>query len=247
MTKATAEQQQKLLQLQQLDNRLTQITHRRANLPVDKELTEVSAEATEVNSAHVIAQTAVSDLERAGRKAEIDVDQVADRIARNEKLLESGALGPKESQGISGELDSLRIRHSELEDAQLELMEQLDGAREALVSADAAATEVQAKLDGLNERRDQELAELADQEQEVVNERAALAAELPADLLNIYERLRKSLGGVAVAKLERGVSGGSGFVLSPAEVSAVKALPADAIAYCEESGVILVRGADAWA
>ncbi len=47
--------------------------------------------------------------------------------------------------------------------------------------------------------------------------KAAAAAPIAADLMEVYEKLRSSKEGVAIARLEGGVCGGCHMALSPAE------------------------------
>ena len=88
--KAELQQQWRLLDLQKLDTRLDQIDHRLSNLPQAKELAELTKKADTATEEMILAQTAVMDVEREIARSEADVQQVRDRMARNEKRLASG-------------------------------------------------------------------------------------------------------------------------------------------------------------
>jgi predicted nucleic acid-binding Zn-ribbon protein len=128
-----------------------------------------------------------------------------------------------------------------LEDGELDLMERaepLDTSIDELggrkVQLEGRAGELEQELAAAEALVDKELAE-------VTERRAALAAELPEDMLATYDRLRGQFAGVAVAKLSGGTCGGCFLSLSAVEVDRIKKQPADAVINCEECGRILVR------
>ena len=69
----------------------------------------------------------------------------------------------------------------------------------------------------------------------------AVAASIPQDLLDRYDKLRRQFDGVAIAPLVGSSCGGCHLTLSAMEVDRIKHQPPDALIYCEECGRILVR------
>ncbi len=72
--------------------------------------------------------------------------------------------------------------------------------------------------------------------------RGALVAELPADLVALYEKQRDRYG-VGASLLRRGVSEASGFALLADELAKIKAAAPDDVLLCPSSEAILVRTA----
>ena len=70
-------------------------------------------------------------------------------------------------------------------------------------------------------------------------ERQTLVAEVPEDLLPLYERLMKTKDGLAVAPLDAGKCGGCHMKLIPATIVAVQ--NAKEITRCEDCGRILYQ------
>ncbi len=246
MITAAPEDQRLLLQLQQLDTRLDQILHRRDSLPELTGLAGVEARLADVAAALVTSRTAAADLRRELTKAEADVEQVRNRSTRDQARLDSGSATTKDVQALSSEMDQLARRQAALEEVELGVMERLESHEAALAEIESAhavlvgqRVEAQAALDAARAVLDAEAAD-------VRARRDALAAPLDPGLLALYERLRRRLGGVAVAALRHGVSEGSGLPLPPSEISRVKAMPAEELLFCEDSGRILVRGEDAF-
>ncbi|HQF02558.1 MAG TPA: hypothetical protein PK868_01045, partial [Phycicoccus sp.] len=77
--KAEPARQLKLLDLQALDTRLSQLAHARATLPEHDQLVDVVREATVLDADLVRARTTLSDIEREVNRSEADVQQVRDR------------------------------------------------------------------------------------------------------------------------------------------------------------------------
>ncbi len=246
MTTAPPEEQRRLLDVQELDTRLDQIAHRRRNLPVLARLTELESRIADLDTALVASRTAASDLRRELKKAETDVEQVRTRAARDQARLDSGTGSPKDLQALQHELVALGRRQSDLEDVELEVMERLEAHETALAGLAQAHDELIAQRVELEAERDAAIAELDAEAAQVTAQRAEAVAPIDEKLVALYERLRGRLGGVAVARLRRGRSEGSGLQVPGTELARIKALPAEEIVFCEDSGRILVRGEDAY-
>ena len=76
---------------------------------------------------------------------------------------------------------------------------------------------------------------------EVAARRQELAAELPADLLALYEKLRGQKGGVGAAALRARRCGGCSLELDRSELADIAKQPSDVVVRCEECSRILVR------
>jgi len=246
VTKASSQDQKRLLDLQGLDTKLDQLAHKRAGLPQHARIAELDSQLADLDTAIAASRTSASDLRREVAKAESDVQQVRDRAARDQTRLDSGAGSPKDLQALQSELVSLGRRQKDLEEVELEVMERLEaheGALSELTTAHAALLNGRA---GVAAERDVELTAIDTQADQVRAQREALAAPLEDRLIQLYDRLRGRLGGVAVAALRRGRSEGSGMPVPGTELAKIKATPDDEIVYCEDSGRILVRGEDAF-
>jgi predicted nucleic acid-binding Zn-ribbon protein len=234
--------QLRLLDLQQLDTTLGQLRHRRRTVPQIGELAELDQRAAALRDRDVAMRTAVSDLERAQAKAEADVEAVRERIARDQRLLDAGSVASaRQLEDLQHEIASLRARIAVLEDAELEVMEQLEEAqgRATAVAADVAAlAEQRARAEAA---RDEAFRDIDTEGARVAAERARVAPEIPADLLGLYDKVRADAGGVGAAALHRGRCQGCQLTLTPADLGRIRALDADEVVRCEECRRILVR------
>jgi predicted nucleic acid-binding Zn-ribbon protein len=238
--KADPEAQRRLLELQALDTTLAQLAHRRAHLAEDADLARLSRELSHLDDGRISAQVAVDDLDRDIARIDRDVEQVRTRAARDQARLDSGSGPPKELEALQHELATLARRQSELEDAELELMEQRESAEAVLNDAVARLNALSAERDEVQRRRDDTLNEITKDADFRRAGRAPLAADLPADLVALYEKIREQTG-MGAALLRSGRCGGCRLELSGSERGRVKAAPADEVVRCEECRRILVR------
>ena len=239
--KADPAAQRRLLELQAIDTALTQLAHRRRTLPQIAELDRLGKLIGEADGERIKAQVAVDDLDRDIARMEKDVEQVRVRKDKDQTRLDAGTGPARELEALQHELASLGRRQSELEDAELELMEQREQAESTLNRAAAAVAEARDQHAKVEAERDQALVDIAKDEEFRRSGRAPLVADLPADLVTLYDRIRESSGGIGAALLRAGRCEGCRLELFGSELSAVRSAPADEVVRCEECRRILVR------
>ena len=240
--KASPEAQLRLVDLADLDAELGRLDHRRRGLPEHAELNQLEQRDRELRDEIAALEATEGDLKRDQAKAEADVEQVRSRISRDRSRLDAGQVNsPKELENLQSEIESLLRRQSDLEDVELEVMERLETAQSRLAEAAGERKAVGADIESATARRDEALAELAEQSGKAADQRAAVAAEEPADLIDLYEKLRAQHGGVGAAALRRGQCQGCHLSLNTVDLNAIRAAAPDEVVRCEECRRILVR------
>jgi uncharacterized protein len=234
--------QLKLLDVQELDARLDLLKHQLATLPEHAELKALSVSRAEVDNAAKDLGVNVDDLTREQKKADADVEQVKARRKRDQDRMDQGLVtNPKDLEHLSHELVSLDRRISELEDAELEVMELLENAQNELASRRSELTAIDEKGAALVASRDKRAAEIKDEAARLTQERATTASGLPDELLALYTKLREQKGGVGAAPLRQRRCEGCSMQLNPSDLGIIKAKPSDEVIRCEECSRILVR------
>jgi predicted nucleic acid-binding Zn-ribbon protein len=233
-----------LLDVQAHDTRLAQLAHRRRTLPEHAEVERLTQRRRALADEIVAASTAASDLRRELSRAEADVEQVRARVTRNQARLESGQGSAKDLQGMQHELGTLAERQGVLEDAELEVMERLEGAETRLGELEEQARGVDAEVHEVTRRRDAELARIDAEAGTEQNARADAAAGVPSELLALYEKIRDASGGVGAARLYQRRCEGCRLELTPIDIGRFRSAGEDAVLRCEECGRILVRTPD---
>jgi predicted nucleic acid-binding Zn-ribbon protein len=240
--KAAPEAQRRLLDLQAVDTALAQLAHRRKSLPELVEIDTVARQLSALEDERVRAQVAVDDLDRDIARFEKDIEQVRTRKDRDQTRLNAGG-AMREIEGLQHELATLNRRQSELEDAELELMEQRESAEQALNAVQKQLTEATERRAAAEQRRDEAYAEIEKEQEFKSNSRAPLAADLPPDLLALYDKIRTD-SGLGAALVRSGRCGGCRIELYGADLARVKSAPADEVVRCEECRRIMVRTAE---
>jgi predicted nucleic acid-binding Zn-ribbon protein len=225
-----------------VDTALAQLAHRRRTLPEHVEIQRLSSSRTSLASDLVGADTAVSDLEREQRRAEHDLEPVRERLNRNQHRVADGTVGdPRALNSMIEEIDHLKRRIDNLEDAELEVMEQLESATEGREKLRSEAAEIDKQLSVLSAKRDQQLRELEVEMSDRQSVRESIVPRLPRDLVTLYEKIAASHAGVGAAELRARRCTGCRLELNAADMRAYAAAPADEVLRCEECGRILVR------
>lgn len=242
--KASPEAQLRLLELADLDTELGRLAHRRKNLPEHAELEKLAERSAKIRDAMTIADTNLADLDRELARAEKDVDQVRARIDRDNQRLNAGQVSnARELEQLQSEVVSLKRRQDDLEEGVLELMEKRDAAQALRDGAGTEAESSAAETAAVTGRRDAALAEIGEAEAKATASRASVVAEVPAELLALYDKIRvQSAPGAAL--LRRGQCGGCRVMLSTVDLNAVRAAAPDDVVRCEECRRILVRTAE---
>ncbi len=234
--------QLRLLDLQSLDTKLDQLAHRRAVVPQIAQDVELAQRAALLRDRLVAVQTTISDLSREQERAEADVAKVRERIVRDQALLDGGAVGSaRQLQDLQHEVASLAQRVSALEDAELEVMEQLEEAQSRADEVSEQAATLADQRERVQQERDAAFADIDRERERVEQERSRVAGEVPSALTTLYERIRADQGGIGAAPLHRGRCQGCQLTLTPAEIGRIRAEPADEVLRCEECRRILVR------
>jgi predicted nucleic acid-binding Zn-ribbon protein len=237
--KAAPEAQRRLLDLQAVDTALAQLAHRRKSLPEIAEIETVAREISALEDERVRAQVAVDDLDRDISRFEKDIEQVRTRKDRDQQRLNAGG-AMREIEGLQHELATLNRRQSELEDAELELMEQREAAEHTLGEVKGRLGAATEKRDTAERRRDEAYAEITKEEEFKTSSRGPLAADLPAELVTLYDKIRLD-SGLGAALVRQGRCGGCRIELYGADLARVKAAPADEVVRCEECRRIMIR------
>jgi hypothetical protein len=242
--KASPETQLRLLELADLDAELARLDHRKNGLPEVAELARLEARSAELKDAIVGAETEIGDLDREETRAERDVEQVRTRIDRDRARLDAGQVSAaRELASLQSEVESLHRRQGALEEVVLELMERREGLTSRLDGLTTERDSLGAETAAVAARRDAAVKEIDEQTTKAADRRGHVAADVPAEVLGLYDQIRKGKG-VGAAMLRAGRCEGCHLSLNTVDLNAIRASAADEVVRCEECRRILVRTAE---
>lgn len=236
--------QLRLLDLQAADTELAQLAHRRSTLPELAILVDVGRRTDELTIEAADLQMRLEDVAADQRRLENDVDTVRARARRDDQRLTAGGLPAKELEGLQHEIATLARRQTALEDDVLEVMEQRETVESDVSAIAGRQSEVDAERSKAQSARDAAFAGIDAQAQLRSADRERIAATLPADLLQLYDRIRVANGGIGAALLRQRRCDGCRIELAGNELATVRVAAPDLIVRCDNCRRILVRTAD---
>jgi len=188
-----------------------------------------------------VVETELADVTIELRRSELEVEQVSDRMAKDETRLASGGASAKELEQLQHEIATLTKRKAELEDGELEIMEKHEAVQKRvneLLNDQVGLKQVELEL---NVRLENASAAIAQEIEQKKAERAQLAPKIDPALIELYEKIRASAHGVGAALLVGNECKGCNLAINAIEMERIKTLSADEVLRCEECRRILVR------
>lgn len=237
--KARPEDQLLLLDLQALDTHIAQLQHQASHITEQAELDAIDAELRDFSRRLLAAQAELEDAQLELARLEDDVNVVDQRMAKDRER-EQKSSNAKDVQALEHELTTLAARKEALEDAELVIMEKVEEAQKRVDTLTAERDILQARRSEVHAAI---TAKGGDVHAEIGREttaRAELAARVPAELLDLYEKQRSRYG-IGAALLTRRISGGSGVELTSTDLDAIRRAADDDVVICPDSSCILIR------
>ena len=236
--KANLQDQKRLLELVDLDLTLVRNAGDRAKLQSATAISEASEKALALSDQLIDARNKVGNLELELKRSENDLELVENRITKDNQRLAS-TTSAKDAQGIEHELTTLAKRKSELEDAELGIMEDLEAVRAQLSLAENAKSAAEKELAALRSALETNTSALDSARAELSSKRSALIGLIDPELAAAYQR--KADRNVAVGKLVGRECGACRLSITATNLEEIVALPADEIAECPNCQAYLVR------
>lgn len=240
--KASPQAQQTLLELAGLDAELSRLEHRRRSLPENEEHQRLEARDAQLRDEIAAAEAQEHDAAREQAKGEGDVEQVRSRVERDRARMDAGQVSsPRELENLQSEIASLTRRQSDLEESVLEVMERRESLQRRRDTLAAERGDLAGRRQEVAARRDAALADIAGEAEKASGARGTLAAQVPEDLLALYDKLREQHGGVGAAALRGNRCEGCHLSLNTVDLGRIRSAPPDEVLRCEECRRILVR------
>ena len=232
--------QRRLLDLAEVDAELNRIDHRRRTLPELVEIVERENVERAKRDKVVAVQTTLGDLNRDAIRQETEIEAVRAREDRDRTLLKDGNVSARQLVDLEHELGTLSRRQTALEDDLLELMERREAVEQDVAHAKSEHEAAEAALADVRKRRDEVFGDLEVSEIRRTKDRAQLVPVFPADLLALYDRIRKQKG-IGAALLRARKCGACRLELDRNAIAHIRDTAPEEVVRCDECGAILVR------
>lgn len=235
---ASEQQQKLLLEVGTLDLAITRaqtaLSEAEKSQTVDALRSEVLDSSERLLQAHASKENLESDI----KKLAIDVEMVEARISHDENK-EKQVTNEREQKAVIQEIASLKNRLSSLEDAELELMEQLEVASAEVISITQLRTRLNLELEEAIKKLQGETFTISAQISELSSKRQAAFGQLDAELQSIYTR--KEQRGIAIAQTLGRDCSACRLSINAVQFEAMMAEPADHLPTCPNCDALIIR------
>jgi len=203
-----------------------------------KELVSLREQQSQLAGELIAARTVVENLESSRAKADDDLHLVEERIAKDKDRL-ANTSSPKDAQVLQSEIDSLTRRRAELEDAELEILAELDVAKKQLGESVRLKSENSEALDKLQNHIQETIDELKTKGRKLTAVREILVGKISEEVLKKYSAL--SARQVAVGKIENRSCTACRMGLTANVIDSINDLLEDELGICPECQAFIVR------
>jgi len=235
---ATKDQQALLLRLSELDLQISRTSNQLKAAETSPEIDSLRRQTLEAAEELLSASANLEHLQDELAKIISDIELVVARVIQDEAKAKA-VNSERELKAVELELASLRNRKSNLEDAELGLMEQIE-------ASEVSVKEVSQKRAALNLSLEEELRKqgghsinLGAQIAELTSKRNSLVGELESSLVSAYQS--KAQRGVAVGQTLGRDCSACRLAINGVEFDAMMQLPADALPTCPNCDAFIIR------
>lgn len=229
----------RLYELQKIDANMEKVRRRVAQ--IRRNLGE-SDELRTVRAAVATTQATVERLHAHQRDAELNGQQLGDRIKASEHRLMSGEVhNAKELEALQASIDSMKRQRSQVEDDAMATFQQREEAERQLVDQRAQLAKVEAAWQTAQAALQQEEAKYKRMYAQLKQQREGVTARLGADALALYTQLVERKAGVAVAAVQNGSCSVCNMSLPTGVVANARTIEGNPV-FCPSCGRILFAG-----
>jgi predicted nucleic acid-binding Zn-ribbon protein len=188
----------------------------------------------------------IAQLEASHRAAELQLRDEEEKI-KEKRVRLNRIRHERELQALRREIDSMKEANGKLEEEVLQLLEQIDQAKNNLAQLSAQIDELKQTVETESVQVNTQVAVLEEETRVEQSERAKLAANIDADLCARYERIFAKRGGLAVVEIRAGTCQGCHMRIPPHMSNQILSnvqQNTGVIFHCPHCGRILVRKLD---
>jgi predicted nucleic acid-binding Zn-ribbon protein len=226
-----------LYRLQKLDTEIERINARLEE--IEKKLSDDSRVKR--------AKKNLEETKENAKQIRIKLNQIEDRVEAQRikrKTTQAALFGgkiknPKELQDLQMEAEALKRYISQLEDEQLEAMIAYESAENAEKQASKDLTQIKGTIAEDNAALLGEKNKLEADLERFIREKEAVLQSISSKSLSLYQKLRKTKNGVAVAAISEGGCSICGQSLTPADLQSIRA--SNKLVFCPNCGRILFK------
>jgi predicted nucleic acid-binding Zn-ribbon protein len=227
-----------LLRLCEVDMAIAHIKKEITKAIESPELVELRNKQSELAGELIAARTVVENFASAQHRADDDLHLVEERIAKDKDRL-SQTSSPKDAQGLQSEIESLQRRKSDLEDAELELLAELEKANAELLEVTVRKTSNSEALEALQLSIQAHIDDLKNKGRKHTADREILISKITEEVIKKYSALAARQ--IAVGAIENRSCTACRMGLTANVIDSINSLSDDELGVCPECQAFIVR------
>ena len=227
-----------LLKLSEVDLEIAHIKQEITKSIESRDLVDLRAKQSELAGELIAARTVVENLQSSQARADDDLHLVEERIAKDKDRLAQTS-SPKDAQGLQSEIESLQRRKSDLEDAELELLAEIESAQEVLTDVSSRKEQNSKDLEALQQEIQITIDDLKTRGRKLTADREILVSKVTEEVLKKYSAL--SARQVAVGQIENRSCTACRMGLTANVIDSINDLVEDELGVCPECQAFIVR------
>ena len=228
---------EKLLLLQERDQRLQTFLHEINSVPAEKASLQRELDTAQRTLENDKARATQIEVER--KRLEVEADGKRAQIAKYQtQQLETRK--NEEYTALKHEIERAQSDINTIEDRELELMQEFEDLKPVIATADAKYSTEKNRVSNLMKIADEKVGVLQGRADELKVERDAIAEEVKSsddDLFELYEKLFRTKAGRAIVPLEGNHCSGCHMTVTPATLRDAKV--GATVVSCEQCGRIV--------
>lgn len=221
LTGSTKETIKKLLDLRELDEKLTHLDGRIADGPRIYE--NRARELKEAQSAVELKREAIKQKRLEAKNQEIQLKSREEEIKKQETYLLSAKTN-QEYSTIQGQIKRIQEEVGTLEESILQFLEGVEEDARELAELERELKIQQVELDAFKKSVDEDVAAYAEEKASVLAQREAVFNNLDFDAAQIYDRVKNARGGAGVVSAEGSTCGGCFMTVTPNDIARLRGL-----------------------
>jgi len=192
-------QLQLLVKLQSIDQEIGELQDCLAIIPgqIASSEKELEGKKGKLNA----LQGEIDTLKKQRSQLEQDARSEADHMAKTKTKLPTVKTN-KEYTAILSEIDAIKVKITEIEDKELEVMEQLEGREEEIPGLQAEFKGEEEQFNQYRKKKEEEQARVRKELGEAEQKRAGLAQTIDPQYVSLYDRVRQSRENLAVVAIK---------------------------------------------
>lgn len=225
----------KLLQLQQIDNELTILENKSKDMPRRIQGIQLVVE-TKKNELRE-NQHKIVELKKKNKLLDVDLKETEEKIGQYSAQLYLAKTN-EQYKAFLKEIENQKKEKAQIEDKIIEILETIDNTEKEIIHLQSELAEIEKETKDKVDILKQEEEKVQQAIKERIANRQTICDAVGKEVLAIYERIRKSKGGIAVVTIDGDRCQGCLNPLPPQQILEIK--KNERIHFCEYCGRITI-------